>query len=591
MKFSDVVGVVRGAVTQVSSDFFDVLSHTSAYRYLALTADDLSLYLRKKFPTLNSAANVYAKSYDVKTIINQSLLANVMKYALPVIIYEGQIKPVYIDGSDYQNYIDYPMKLIFCGLYVCMFVNNAAYDLSLSKSLMQFTSPLDKKNACKCIETTRLAASFSNAFHNMGNIATGTLLCFAPRAIDYLFRSQLAGPGVYASYAVNSFAYGYCLVAMKYANQGVCARHRRAVVNNNKLFCFMVGASFVGLTQGGAYVLNAMAGSPGNVFVEDFVASQLYHFFVLFSILKVGTLKPDKMAVELFYYQRTLIDSLLRSRSNRLVQKLSQQEQKQSYTQMLNGYLDAPLVRAVASTTAISLLLSTHRDDIRGGIESIIKARGYPLWMVDYFLVYLTPDSIKILRQVLAQQGWEDTQVLVAKVVAIALKERARVDVAVSLMSAVVTREEYVAMPPEVEVRLKGVVNQIENYTPEEFVARLLTMMDKIEDYAPRRELKMLADVKEAEVEHKVDLGLSLRRKVRRHSWSEGGVHTLPVLFAAPDPRFDAVATPSPVATPSSALPLGSVEQSESDDEFEVVAEDTQEARMRAYRKCANSPD
>jgi hypothetical protein len=642
MKLSEMMAVIGDKISQAYIVVADVVSHSSIYQSVfgttptavadtvyrppqsfSATVTNATHYLRTKSATFDNVAKAYEESYDFRTVFYQASLSNLVKYALPVMAYESYVRPTYLDDSPYEM-MDYPIKFVFCCTYLAMFVNNVAYNPSVAKTLTRFVPPPDKKHACKCIETTRIAASFSNIFHTLGNIATASALYWAPKGVDYIFGTRFEAAGAYMSFMVGSLAYGYCLVAMKYAHHGICAKHMRGLVNNNKIYCFLVGASFLGMTQGGSYVLNSLAGAKNNTFIDDAVFSHLYQFFIVFNMLKAGTLKADKKALELFYFQRLLVDKMLRYRSNKWVQALQPQEAKpsymqmlsrhlnvtlmrkvfgnkmvqtlpqqkvqQSYTQKVNGYLDMSVVRYVASTTAISLLLSTHRDEIRSAVDTIIEKRGYPLWMLDYFPQYLTPDSIRILTDVLKQQGWEDTQILIAKVIAIALKERARVDAAINLMAAVTTASDdnYIARPAETETKLRSAIVAIENYTPQEFEAGLRQMIRRSQEEV-HREQKVLADARLVEIERKVEKGVFLRKSVRRHSWGEGGERGQPTLFAVAVPIPVKNSVPSATSNQhSTAVPLmtsdlslGSVQEPPSDEEYEILAEDTPENRVR----------
>jgi hypothetical protein len=542
MKFTEIIEIIQYKVSEISSAVVHVAVTIAStvksifdfVRKESPTVKNISDFMRKESPTYDNVVRAYTKSDEVRTIVNQAFLANLVKYALPVMAYEGYIRPSYVEGSAYESYIDYPIKLIFCSMSLCMFVNNTAYNISLSKSLTTFVPKPDVEHACQCIATSRISAGFSNAFHNVGIGLFVNVLYLLPKALEYFTGLRAGEQTEYAGSVAGAFAYGYVLVAMKYANHGICARHLRGLVNNNKVYCFMMGAAFLSMSRGGSYVLSGIAGSKDNPFIYDAIFSHLFHYFVMFNMLKAGTLTANKKAVDIFHYHRMLVDSVMRSRANRLVQHLGRQvgapvvvpeedkanrarpvrtpvyvqlpggrntrahhlELKEgdgnqaqpvlrhSYAQLLNKCLNTRPMAYAASTTAISLLLSTHRQEIRQGLEAIVQTRDYPLWLVDYLPQYLTPQSLTILIKILEQQGWEDTKLLVASMINIALDARARAEVTVRLdgpIKPTVSLYEpskpadinpvSVAVPipvaPPNEVRLLKVTAPIKNDVPE----------------------------------------------------------------------------------------------------------------------------
>jgi hypothetical protein len=327
MKFTQLLDTIRYSVSRLSYAAVDALAgmiyESSAYKTVAAKLESVSDFLRDEFPTYDNVVTAYRESDDAKTILHQALLSNLVKYALPVIAYQAFVRPSYVEGGEYESYIDYPVKLIFCGMYICMSVNNAAYTLSLSKSLTKFVPGPDHDHACKCIETSRISAGFSNAFHNMGINLFVNGLYVLPAVLEH-FTGLRAGEQVeYAGSVAGAFAYGYVLVAMKYAHHGICARHLRGLVNNNKVYCFMMGAAFLSVARGSSYVLGAIAGDRDNAFIYDAVFAHLFQYFVMFNMLKTGTLKADKKAADIFYYQRLLVDRVMRSRTNKLVEHLA----------------------------------------------------------------------------------------------------------------------------------------------------------------------------------------------------------------------------------------------------------------------------
>lgn len=425
MKIQDIFELASGGVSRLFSTLSGFVAQTTTFRHVERTATQLLDFLRRQSPTINNMVNAYQQSPDVRAIFHHAFVANLAKYALPVMAYEGYIKPLTIEGTSYEHIVDYPVKLFFCGVFVCMFVNNVAYHASLSKALQKFVPDQDSNDPCKCIGITRLQAGFANTFHYMGNVGSGALLQFVPGVIEKVSRLSVAQSGNHASYVVKAFAYGYCLVSMKYANHGVCAKHQRAIVNNNKLYCFLVGASLLMANRCGSYVLNTIARTEDNAFIDDAMFSYLFQFFIMHSMLKAGSLSANKKAADLFYLQRHYMDEWVRYCFSRLAQESKSKSDEKSHVQVVNSFLETPLARQLASTTAVSLMLSLHGDDVKSALSDIVYYHGFSSKAAEYLSRYLAPEAVVVLIKIIRQHGWKETQALLNDLIDIASKQRA----------------------------------------------------------------------------------------------------------------------------------------------------------------------
>jgi hypothetical protein len=251
-------------------------------------------------------------------------------------------------------------------------------------------------------------------------------LFWVPKAAEWLTGDPCARSGLYASYIVKAFAYGQYLISMKYASQGVCARHCGDIVNNNKFFCFLSGAAFLSLTRGGSSTLNMLAGANDNILLEHAVSLCLFQFFTLFFMLKTGVLVADKKAFDVFFLQRKAVDVLLKSQFGKLDKALQLNEKKENFVQRANTYLDTGAARFLASTSAVSLLLTLHQAEIQAALKTILWYRDRPLGLLESQLVKsFTPKTLGILVKIVQLKGWPEADKLLTKLVSRAAEEQA----------------------------------------------------------------------------------------------------------------------------------------------------------------------
>lgn len=438
MKIQDVVDTLwvetsRGLATVVS-----IVTATDTYKNLAGTVSSWWSFGRKKSETINNIAitydnvkNAYKQSPEVRTIIYRGLLENLVWYALPVMAYERLIKPTVVDDT-FLEVIDMPMQGIFYGVCVCMFVNGIAYNSAFDQALGKFV-PHKKSGSvglnkakkpeevepCHCSPITRITASFASAMHYTASVASGMVLFWLPRIIRHEFGvgDRLVQIGGASSFFVRVCTYGYCLVSMKYAHHNVCAKHRYRIATNNKLYCFLIGATFLSSNWAGAYVLDVIAGTRGNFFLEDATFNPLFQFFMLFSLLKQGVLSRDnKNARDPLFLQQRYGEKIMGYGVKMLIQESGAQNAK-SGLQTMNSCLDRRLTDWLASTTAISWMLLLRHKEVMSSMTEIVKCRNYPLEALTVALKPVAPEVYVALINLVKQRGWEETRNIVHSMV------------------------------------------------------------------------------------------------------------------------------------------------------------------------------
>lgn len=395
----------------------------------------------ENLPVIKNLVATYHKSHDVRTVVSSSVKANLLYYAFPVIVYEGILKPTVFKNSQYGKDIDDLAFKFFGALHICMFVNNTLYNIVLKKTLEPYL-PFCEHIDCNCSELEKAKANLASSFHFPGYLLSASLLSAVPQGLTYLAGQELPAVLSYPGYYTKAMAYGFYFIGMKYSFYNVCATHIRKLVNNNLPLSFVTGLSFIYLTDKGVWIVNQLAGTKNNVFIEDAVFSLFLQLYILLALSSQQSLGTETTETDLFYYQRTNVDLVL----SKLIEKIlnaSDKKKPKNYTRMANRALNTRLARWVASTKAISLFLDIYSNDIKAALGALVKARGYPLWVVDYLPKFITPKSARMIANILKQEGWEDIEKLVNVILKIAEKSRDKTETYVKSYSTMEVNESY----------------------------------------------------------------------------------------------------------------------------------------------------
>src|SRR5690242_18190988 len=61
----------------------------------------------QKVPLIQNCVDAYQKSHDVRTVASSTMRANLLQYAMPVVVYEGYLKPWLVKDTRFEDYADY----------------------------------------------------------------------------------------------------------------------------------------------------------------------------------------------------------------------------------------------------------------------------------------------------------------------------------------------------------------------------------------------------------------------------------------------------------------------------------------------------
>lgn len=234
-------------------------------------------------------------SPELRKVVTNSFVANIILYAGPVILYEGYIKPGMralvpdLENSTTENTYNYPVMALFGAFCAGALIKNLSY----STCITYHTSKIaPKENFPPC------------AHGSVEHVkADARSLVYYPRNLLTAYFASLFGTIPFKMVA--ALAYGQCIVESKDSLRGMCTEDRAKQFRRNNAYNFMYGASFMVTTEVLTRFLTMVAWwSTGSFFIRDAAMSFVFPLFIMLSLLQDKPLPGTEEGIDFFEFNR-----------------------------------------------------------------------------------------------------------------------------------------------------------------------------------------------------------------------------------------------------------------------------------------------
>jgi len=446
-------GFLQHVASDVSSSAASFLHSQNIRTNIQDTVREMWHGFSQKF-RIFSVYDTLKKSEKARTVMAQSLVANVVCYAGPVVVFEGVIKPALryipnVEDSYLESTLDLFSRVIFMRMAVRMFIDNTVYNACVANTITPVMPACRHVSGCDCESIKKVKANLASPFYFSGNVLSAYFVGLVPIV------------GEYPGYLIKTLAYGRCLVEYKYSALGMCTDHRTEILNKNNAYSFGLGASFL-MMVGMCNALLRRATGAESAFIYDALFSFFYQCYIMLALLQDKPL-PGTRGTDLFHYPRMLVHSGLKDSVNWLVPKLIDREIRANIQEQVKSALNFSFVQigiftliekefhslnTLVKRPAISLFIDYNQEDINKKLNAIIQARGYPLWLAEYAPDFIASESIKIILKILNEQVWDETIAIIKTLIPIAIRSREKTEM--------------------LRASLEGGVTLVENHIPEQ---------------------------------------------------------------------------------------------------------------------------
>ncbi len=412
---------------------------------------------KQKF-RLTKISSAIISSNTIRKIYRQALIENIIYYAGSVLLFENVVKPVifyvpYSEIPQVEESLDMLAKIFFMRIAIKMFAYNTVYNICLNNAVVGSLDTNQKLKGCDCQTIEKIKANLASPFYFTGNLVTAGLIGLIP------------GVGKYPASFLKTLAYGQCLVEYRYSELGMCTSHRDEVIQANNAYCFGLGLSLFGVTQFFYCVTSNMTGTESD-FIYDAIFSYIFQYYILIALLQTEPLPGKKEGIHFFKYSRVVVDTALTDSLSWIIPRLSNENKRGYYREKFELITEFVLVKGVTQvlidnnlksfekfvqTPAMNLFIDLHQDGIIHGLDTIMKARGYPLWLADYAPKFIASENIFILLKILNDRGWVTTNHFIKNLIRLSVRSREiSQELFVKCEDGAEIKEEHIFAVPEV---------------------------------------------------------------------------------------------------------------------------------------------
>ncbi len=261
------------------------------------------------------------KSGGLRKFVGGSVFTNIVLYAGPVIVYEGYVKPGMrglfpgIEEGNKENAYDYPMIVFFGTLFAGSLVKNLCYSAGITYHASAI-APKENFPACPHGAVEHLKADARSLVYYPRNLLTAR------------FAYSLASP---TFYMVAALAYGECIGEAKASLVGTCTEDRAKQFCRNNAYNFMVGVSFMLMTELLNMALTKAAwwktdSTTGDFFIHDAAMSCILPIYIMLAILREKPLPGTEDGIDFFEFNRKEISERLARACNYAMPALMDQK-------------------------------------------------------------------------------------------------------------------------------------------------------------------------------------------------------------------------------------------------------------------------
>jgi len=317
----------------------------------------------------------------VNKTTGKSFMANLIKYALPILIYERIALP-YTRPAAY---------LLFTYLTIHATIDTSILNMIASKKTLQI-------KGCDCTEKQIIRASLASPFYYIGNILFLNLLYFIP----YI--------GIVLYWILYPTLYGFAVLEFYLA--GMCTRHRYKYFGAIMPYCFGIGLCIHGLTMIICHLL--MINNP---FFYIAVLNVIYT-----QVIMNGRFCP-KETIELptpFHLSRAATSYVISNAGKRIIDGLEKEEIQIPFilevwnkSKWIMGK-DFETLDSFLSRDVCKYLILEHENKIKSTLDTLIEVSRQTnvIWFIDYFgdIIpdFIVSEKTSIALKILKREGMTD---------------------------------------------------------------------------------------------------------------------------------------------------------------------------------------
>jgi hypothetical protein len=310
-------------------------------------------------------------------ITEKSFMTNIIKYALPILLYER---------LPYREYTQIPAYLLFTYLTIFSTLDTSLLNVIAAKKAFQIKS-------CDCPEKQIIRASLSSPFYYLGNNLFVNLLYFIP----------FIGFPLYWILYITVFGFSI----LEFSLSGMCTKHRYKYFQECMPYCFGIGLTIHSLATFICYLL---------------VIHNPFFYFAILNILYVQIIMNAKFYPKSsifipnpFQLSRAATSHVISTSSNLIIEKLEKQEIQVPFILHIWNKIkfilgpDFKTLKSFLSRDVVKYLILEHDQKIKTALNTLIDVSRQTnvIWFVDmlgdilpnFLISEKTTIALKILKR------------------------------------------------------------------------------------------------------------------------------------------------------------------------------------------------